>query len=548
MDEKKDRISGPEILHNPLLNKGTAFTEEERDALGLRGLLPPRVFTQKAQQTRNLENYRRKSSNLDKYMFLMSLMDRNERLFYRTVLDNLEEMMPIIYTPTVGEACKRFAHIFQRPRGLYVSAHDRGRVAEVFGNWPEREVSVIVVTDGERILGLGDLGASGMGIPIGKLALYTVCAGIDPRRCLPIMLDVGTENEEFLDDPLYFGILERRLRDGPYDELVEELILSVQEVYPGALIQFEDFANRNAFRLLDRYRDRVLCFNDDIQGTASVVLAGLYSAIAIQGRDIVDQTFVFLGAGSAARGIADLLVSAMAREGLPEAEARKRCWFVDSTGLVVKGREPLREEKRLYAHEHEFLSDLGTVIERLRPTALIGVSGQPRTFTQRVVESMAEINETPIIFALSNPTSKAECTAEEAYGWSGGRAVFAGGSPFPPVRLGERTLVPGQGNNAYIFPGLGLGVIASGASRVTDEMFLAAARSLADQVSEADRAKGLIYPPLNEIRDVSAAIAARVVEVARSQGLARNSLPADSADLVAHMRSNIYEPRYENHA
>ncbi len=542
MDKRASQITGPEILHDSVRNKGTAFTEEERDAFKLRGLLPPRVFTLQEQEKRTRENFRGKSSDLEKYIYLISLQDRNETLFYHTVLDNVEEMMPIIYTPTVGDACKQFAHIFRRTRGLYVSAQDRGRVEEILKNWLHRDVAVIVITDGERILGLGDLGANGMGIPIGKLALYTVCAGIDPTRCLPVMLDVGTENEELLHDPRYLGILERRLRGQEYDDLVEEFVVSVQKVFPDALIQFEDFANRNALRLLEKYRNRVCCFNDDIQGTAAVALSGVYSAIRIQGTNLVDQTFLFLGAGSAATGIADLLVAAMTREGLPEDVARRRCWFVDSTGLVVKNRERLQAHKLPYAHEHEFLPDLLSAVRDLEPTAIVGVSGQPRTFDQPVLETMAELNDRPIVFALSNPTSKAECTAEEAYRWTEGRAIFAGGSPFPPVKLGGRTFVPGQGNNAYVFPGIGLGIVASGASRVSDEVFLAAAEALANQVTRAQLSDGLIYPPFNRIRDVSAAIAARVAEVARDQGLARNPLPAD---VVAHMRSLMYEPRYE---
>ena len=543
MDAIGKQISGPRILHDPSLNKGTAFTEEERDAFKLHGLLPPRIFTQTEQEARILENCRRKTSDLERYIFLISLQDRNEKLFYRTILDNLEEMMPIIYTPTVGEACKQFAHIFRRPRGLYLSAKDRGRIREILGNWPERDVGVIVITDGERILGLGDLGANGMGIPIGKLALYTVCAGIDPMSCLPIMLDVGTDNEKLLHDPLYFGILERRLRDRAYDDLVEELVLSIQSVFPGALIQFEDFANRNALRLLENYKDRVCCFNDDIQGTASVALSGMLSATRIQARDLVDQTFLFLGAGSAATGIADLLVVAMVKDGLPAEEARRRCWLVDSTGLVVNGRERLQKHKLPYAHEHEFLPDLLSAVQSVKPTALIGVSGQPRTFTRPVLEAMGEFNKAPIIFALSNPTSRSECTAEEAYRWTGGRAIFAGGSPFQPVKLAGRNLVPGQCNNAYIFPGIGLGVVGSGASRVTDEMFLAAARALAGEVSAEDLAQGLIFPPLKTIRDISAAVAASVAEVAREQGLAGSSLPGD---LVAHMKSLMYDPSYDS--
>lgn len=542
MDEKRRQIVGTEVLNDPRFNKGTAFTEEERDALKLRGLLPPRVFTLQEQVTRIMENFRRQTSDLEKYIFLGTLQDRNETLFYRTVLDHIEEMMPIIYTPTVGEACRQFALIFRRSRGLYVSARDAGRVEELLRNWPERDVGIIVLTDGERILGLGDLGANGMGIPIGKAALYTVCAGIPPERCLPVMLDVGTDNEELLRDPLYLGIAERRLPRPEYDALVEEFILASQNIFPGALIQFEDFANRNALRLLEEYRNRVCCFNDDIQGTAAVALAGVYSAIRIQQKDLVDQTFLFLGAGSAATGIADLLVAAMTKNGLNEDEARRRCWFVDSTGLVVKARDRLPKHKVPYAHEHEFLPDLLSAVRSVRPTTLIGVSGQPKTFTRPVLEFMAKINDTPIIFALSNPTSKAECTAQEAYRWTNARAVFASGSPFPPVVIGGRTFVPGQGNNAYIFPGIGLGILASGASRVTNEMFLVAARALANQVSGDDLAKGLIFPPLQNLRDVSAAVAASVAEVAGGSGH-MDDLPR--GDVVERMKTLMYEPKYD---
>lgn len=543
MNEKTRQIVGMDALQDPRLNKGTAFTEQERDALKLRGLLPPRVLTLEEQTARIMENFRRKSSDLDKYIFLTALQDRNETLFYRILLDHIEEMMPIIYTPTVGEACRKFARIFRQPRGLYVSVRDAGRVEEILRNWPERDVAVIVVTDGERILGLGDLGANGMGIPIGKLALYTLCAGIRPERCLPVMLDVGTDNEELRGDPLYLGIPAKRLRGVAYDALVEEFILATQSVFPGVLIQFEDFANRNAVRLLAEYRNRVCCFNDDIQGTAAVALAGVYSAIRNRQERIVDQTFLFLGAGSAATGIADLLVTAMSDEGHPEHEARRRCWFLDSTGLVVQGRDRLPEHKRPYAHDHEFLPDLLSAVRNLKPTVLIGVSGQPKTFTRSVLEAMADINEVPIIFALSNPTSKAECTAEEAYRWTNGNAVFAGGSPFPPVVIGGRTFVPGQGNNAYIFPGIGLGIIASGASRVKDEMFLVAARTLSSQVRDEQLATGLIYPALRNIRDVSAAIAASVVQLVERSGHAHD-LPR--ADIIERMKALMYEPKYES--
>lgn len=542
MEENRKQALGIDVLQDPRLNKGTGFTEAERDTLKLRGLVPPRVFTLAEQQGRIMENFRLKSSDLERYVFLAALQDRNETLFYRTVLDHIEEMMPIIYTPTVGEACKQFALIFRRSRGMYVSARDAGRVEEVLRNWPERDVTVIVVTDGERILGLGDLGSNGMGIPIGKLALYTVCAGIKPERCLPVMLDVGTDNAELASNPLYLGIAEKRLPRGEYDALVEEFVLAVQKVFPHAIIQFEDFANRNAHRLLEAYRDRVCCFNDDIQGTAAVALAGIYAAIRIQQKKLVDQTVLFLGAGSAATGIANLLVTAMSREGLSEQDARRRCWLVDSTGLVVRERDRLAKNKAPYAHDHEFLPDLLSAVRNLKPTILIGVSGQPKTFTRAVLEAMAEINDTPIVFALSNPTSKSECTAEEAYRWTGGKAVFASGSPFPPVTIEGRTFVPGQGNNAYIFPGIGLGVMASGASRVTDDMFLVAARTLADQVTDAHLAKGLIFPPLKDIRDVSAAVAAAVVRVA---GRAGDKDQRASSDAVAKLRAQMYEPSYE---
>ncbi len=535
---------GIELLHNPALNKGTAFTEEERDALGLRGLLPPHVHTQEEQVLRVMENFYRKPNDLERYIHMMALQGRNETLFYRVVLDHIEEMMPIIYTPTVGQACQEYGHIFRRPRGMFISAADRGRVARVLRKWPHRNVRIIVVTDGERILGLGDLGADGMGIPVGKLALYTACAGVHPSLCLPVTLDVGTENERLLNDPLYIGLRQRRLRGEAYDALVDEFMEAVQEVFSPVLVQFEDFANVNAFRLLSKYRDRFCTFNDDIQGTGAVALAGLYSALRITGRRLSEQTVLFLGAGEAAIGIADLIVAAMVGEGLSEEEARGRCWLVDSGGLVVKSRTGLAGHKRPYAHDHPPLPDLPAAVEALRPTALIGVSGQPGTFTRPVLEAIARLNERPIVFALSNPTSRAECTAEQAYSWTAGRAIFASGSPFAPVTFDGKTFVPGQGNNAYIFPGVGLGVVACGARLVTDEMFFAAARALAAQVSEGDRARGLIYPPLTEIRTVSAAIAVAVAEVAYRRGLATQPEPDD---LRAYIEAQMYVPSYRSY-
>jgi len=544
MDSVGELGRGVKLLHDPVLNKGTAFSDEERDALGLRGLLPPRVHTQEEQVQRVLANVRAMPTDLDRYLELVALQDRNESLFYRLVVDHIEEMMPIIYTPTVGQACQNYGHIFRRSRGLYISLEDRGRVAELLGNWPHRDVRVIVVTDGERILGLGDLGTDGMGIPIGKLALYTACAGIHPTQCLPVTLDVGTNNESLLEDPLYLGLSRRRVRGEAYDELIDEFLQAAQEVFPNVLIQLEDFANLNAFRLLDKYRDRLCTFDDDIQGTGSVGLAGIYSALRITGRKLSEQRFLFLGAGEAGLGIGQLLVAALMDEGLDEEAARQRCWLFDSQGLVVSGRDAIPYPKRPYAHDHEPVTDFVAAVEALRPTAIIGASGQPGSFDEGVIEAMARSNERPIVFALSNPTSKAECTAEQAYRWSEGRAIFASGSPFDPVELGTQTFVPGQGNNAYIFPGVGLGVVVSEATRVTDEMFFTAAKTLAAQVGEEDLAKGRIYPSLTRIREVSAKIAAAVAEIAWTRGLTERERPGD---ILADVESRMFDPAYASY-
>ena len=540
------RSGGIDLLHDPSLNKGTAFTEEERDALNLRGLLPPKILTQDEQAEKVVETFRGKTSAIEKYIYLTSLQDRNERLFYRVVMDHLEEMMPIIYTPTVGHACQVYGHIWRRSRGLFVSARDAGRVTRIMKNWPNGPIRIIVVTDGERILGLGDLGANGMGIPVGKLSLYTACAGVAPAWCLPVMLDVGTDNESLISDPLYIGLAQRRLPTSAYDALVDEFMEGVRTVFPQALVQFEDFGNRNAFRILQKYRDRACCFNDDIQGTASVCLAALYSALRlIPGSRLSAQTILFLGAGEAGTGIASLVVAAMTGEGLSEQEARHRCWFVDSQGLVVKGRTNLPEHKQPFAHDFEALPDLLAAIRAFRPTALIGVSGQPQAFNRDVVTAMTEINERPVIFALSNPTSKSECTARQAYEWSTGRAIFAGGSPFPPVDYQGRTLVPAQANNAYIFPGVGLGVISSAARRVTDEMFLTAARTLAASVTDVDLARGSVFPPLHRIREISVSVATAVAQLAYERHLASAPEPAD---LRASIEAMMYQPAYEHYA
>ena len=470
---------GVDWLHNPVFNKGTAFTEAERDQLGLRGLLPPHVQTMEEQVQRVMNNFRSKSSDLERYIQIAALQDRNETLFYRVVMQYLEELMPIIYTPTVGKACQEYGHIFRRSRGFYISINDRGNVEKILQNWPTRDVKVIVVTDGERILGLGDLGASGMGIPVGKLSLYTACAGINPTQCLPITVDVGTNNETFLKDPLYIGLHQKRIAGADFDSFIEEFIVAVQQVFPGVLLQFEDFGNSNAFRLLEKYRDRLCTFNDDIQGTGSVALAGVLSALRLTGGQMRDHRVLVSGAGEAGMGIADNIVAVLMEEGLTKAEARQRIWFVDSKGLIVKGREGLVEHKLHYAHDHAPCADLLSAVKAIQPTMLVGLSGQPRTFTEEIVKTVGSFNNRPVIFALSNPTSKAECTAEEAYKWTDGRAIFASGSPFAPVTLNGKLHVPGQGNNAYIFPGVGLGVVATGARRVTDAMFIKAARALA---------------------------------------------------------------------
>lgn len=545
MDTFAELPRGVKLLHDPVRNKGTAFTDAERDALGLRGLLPPRMHTQPEQVMRTLENLRAKTTDLERYIYLVALQDRNETLFYRVVMDNVKEMMPLIYTPTVGLACQRFGHIFRRPRGLFISARDKGHIADILRNWPHDDVRIIVVTDGERILGLGDLGADGMGIPIGKLSLYTACAGIPPTSCLPITLDVGTENEALLNDPLYIGLQQHRLRGQPYDELVDEFIIAVQERFPRAVIQLEDFATDNAFRLLAKYRDCACVFDDDIQGTGSVVLAGVYSAMRLTGAKLTDQRFLFLGAGEAGIGIGDLLVAAMVDAGLSEQEARRRCWFFDSKGLVVKSRTDLAAHKLPYAHDYPPMDNFLAAVEQLRPTGIIGVSGVPKTFTPPVLEAMARLNQHPLVFALSNPTSKSECTAEQAYAWTEGRAIFASGSPFDPVDFDGKTFVPGQGNNAYIFPGVGLGVIAAGGRSVTDEMFFVAAQALAQQVTERDLALGRVYPSLSRIREVSAHIAAAVAEVIFKRGYTDEAKPAD---ILAHVRSLMYEPDYPEYA
>ncbi len=533
---------GVALLRDSLLNKDTAFTDEEREAFGLEGLIPPRVFTQEIQLMRVKENLNRKTSDIEKYIFLTALQDRNEALFTRLVMENLEELLPIIYTPTVGRACLQYAHIYRRPRGFYFATKYKGKFRKILDNWPHKDVRVIVVTDGERILGLGDLGANGMGIPIGKLSLYTVCGGIHPSYCLPVVIDVGTENDELLKDPLYIGMQHRRWRGEKYYKLIDEFMCAVKDKYPHVLVQFEDFGNENAFVLLNRYREKMCTFNDDIQGTAAVALGGIYGALRITKKPLKEQKFLFMGAGEAGLGIGKLIVEALKQEGLSEKEAKLRCWFFDSRGLIVKGREGVNERKAEFAHEHPHTQDFVEAIKKIKPTTLIGVCGQKGTFTQEVLEAMTKLNERPIIFALSNPTEKSECTAYEAYCYTKGRAIFASGSPFPPVDYGGKTFYPGQGNNVYIFPGIGLAAVAFMIKKIPDVFFLEAAKVLSKQVEDEDLEKGRVYPELGRIRKVSLEIATRISEVAYEMNLCKLPRPKS---IKKHLKSLMYDPRYE---
>ncbi|EXB74576.1 NADP-dependent malic enzyme [Morus notabilis] len=522
--------SGYTLLRDPHHNKGLAFKDKERDAHYLRGLLPPTVVSQELQVKKMMHNIRQYQLPLQKYMAMMDLQERNQKLFYKLLIDHVEELLPIVYTPTVGEACQKYGSIFMRPQGLYISLREKGKILEVLRNWPEKNIQVIVVTDGERILGLGDLGCQGMGIPVGKLSLYTALGGVRPSACLPVTIDVGTNNEKLLNDEFYIGLRQRRATGQEYAELLHEFMTAVKQNYgEKILVQFEDFANHNAFDLLAKYGTSHLVFNDDIQGTASVVLAGLVASLKLVGGTLSDHRFLFLGAGEAGTGIAELIALEIAKK-----------------GLIVSSRlESLQHFKKPWAHEHEPIKGLVDAINAIKPTVLIGTSGVGRQFNKEVIEAMSTINEKPIILALSNPTSQSECTAEEAYTWSQGRAIFASGSPFPPVEYEGKVFVPGQANNAYIFPGFGLGLLMSGTIRVHDEMLLAASEALAAQVSQENFDKGLIYPPFANIRKISAHIAANVAAKAYELGLATR-LPQPK-DLVKYAESCMYSPSYRSY-
>jgi malate dehydrogenase (oxaloacetate-decarboxylating)(NADP+) len=541
MNEPKEHPIGYGVLRDPRLNKGTAFTEAQRRKYRLEGLLPPAVTNIELQAARRHTEIANLGDDLQKYLVLSDLQARNETLFYAVLMADPATYMPLVYTPTVGEACQKFGHIFREARGMFLPISSRGRVREILGNWPEEEVRFIVVTDGERILGLGDLGAGGMGIPLGKLALYTACAGVPPQYCLPVVLDVGTNNPVLHDDPLYLGLRQNRVRGEEYMAFIDEFVDAVQSLHPKCCIQWEDFANINAVPILERYRDKICTFNDDIQGTAGVALAGIFAALRITGQKLPEQRFLFLGAGSAATGIAELISLAMAVEGIDLAEARKRNALFDINGLIVTSRTDLADFQKPFAQDRPAVSSFVEAVKAVRPTGIIGVSTVPKLFTREVIHAMAEINERPIIFPYSNPTSRSECTAEEAYRWSGGRAVFASGSPFPPVEIAGRHFVPGQGNNVYIFPAMGMAVFATEATRVTEEMFIVAAQAVAEQVTEENLAAGLIYPPQSRILEASLHVAERIAACIFDNGLARVSRPDDIGALI---RARAYRPIY----
>jgi malate dehydrogenase (oxaloacetate-decarboxylating)(NADP+) len=534
--------TGYELLRDPRANQGTAFKAFDRHELGLEGLLPPAISTLDLQVARRHDEIANLTDDLQKYLVLSDLQVRNETLFYAVLMSDPVTYMPIVYTPTVGEACQKFGHIFRQPRGIYLPISARGRIKELLENWPEKDVRFIVVTDGERILGLGDLGAGGMGIPIGKLALYTACAGVPPQYCLPIVLDVGTNNHQLVDDPLYLGLSQPRIRGGEYLDFVGEFVEAVQQLYPKCCIQWEDFANFNAVPILEKYKNAMCTFNDDIQGTAATALAGILGALRLTGQKLVDQRFLFLGAGSAATGIAELIGLAMTHEGLDIAAARGRNALFDMNGLLVSGRTDLAEFQKPFAQERPAVGTFVEAIKALRPTGIIGVSGVPKLFTHEVIETMAAINQRPIIFPYSNPTSRSECTAEEAYRWSDGRAIFASGSPFPPVEIAGGRFVPGQGNNVYIFPAMGMAIYATEATRVTEEMFIVAAHAVAEQVTEGDLASGLIYPPQNHILDASLHVAERIATHIFDKGFAQVPRPKDIGALI---RMRAYHPVYQ---
>ena len=536
-------LRGQALLDDPTLNKGTAFSLEERRRLGLEGLLPSSVEGLDRQVERVLQHLDAKPTDLERYIYLVGLADRNETLFFRTLMADPARFMPIVYDPTVADACLNFGHIYRRARGMYISREMKGRIAEVLRNWPTRDVRFICVSTGGRILGLGDIGANGMGIPIGKLQLYTACAAVPPTCMLPVLLDIGTSNASLRADPLYLGLRQAPPSADELDALTEEFVQAVQEVFPSCCIHFEDWKGTDAIRVLKRYSDKVLCYNDDIQGTASVSLAGLTTALQIIDKPLIEQRILFLGAGSAGIGIANLIAGAMQQKGLSLDAARGRISMFDIEGLLVASRTDLSPDQKVYARNAAPTRDLVEAVENLKPTVLIGVSTKGGAFTQKVVEAMSRLNDRPIIFALSNPTNKAECSAEEAYRWSNGKALFAAGVQFPDVTLNGQTLRPGQANNFYIYPAVGLATYVARPRRITDACFIVAAQASADQVGPDLRAKGMLFPSQANILETEVTTATRVAEFMFEQGLAQVERPRD---IRGWIEGQLYKPQYRS--
>ena len=536
---------GIELLHDPSLNKSTAFSAAEKQALGLVGLVPDITETDEIQLQRVNLQLAQKPTDLERYIYLINLLDHDETLFYRTVMSDPARFLPIVYDPTIGEACLKFGHIYRQPRGMYLSITRRGKVKEILKNWPQRDVRFICVTDGGRILGLGDLGANGAGIPIGKLQLYTACAGVPPQYLLPMYLDAGTNNEQYLHDPLYLGMRKPRPATEDLYSFVDELVQAVQEVFPKCCIHFEDWTGKDAVHLLKRYRDKYCVYNDDVQGTAGITLAGMINAAKVKGTKLKDEKYLFLGAGSAGIGLADLLCSALVKQGMSLKGAQSQVYMFDINGLLESTRKDLFDFQLPYAHQHAPTRDFVAAIESIKPTTIIGVSTIGGAFNQKVIEAMARTNERPVILALSNPTEHAECTPEQAYSWSKGKAIYAAGVQFPPVHYNGQTFLPGQANNFYIFPAVGMAIFATQAKRVTDEMFIEAGQAVADQVPSELLKQGLLYPLQSNILESEIQTAARVAKLVFDSGLATVPRPAD---MVAFIRKHVYKPEYVNEA
>jgi malate dehydrogenase (oxaloacetate-decarboxylating)(NADP+) len=534
---------GIDVLHDPSLNKSTAFTEAEKQALGIVGLVPDVVETEDVQLSRVLMQLGHKSTDLERYIYLVNLLDHNEVLFYRTVMSDPVRFLPIVYDPTIGEACLKFGHIYRQTRGMYLSLARRGKVKEILRNWPQKDVRFICVTDAGRILGLGDLGANGAGIPIGKLQLYTACAGVPPQYLLPMYIDAGTNNEEYLHDPLYLGMRKTRPSTEDLFSFVDEFVEAVQDVFPKCCIHFEDWTGVDAVHLLERYRNKYCVYNDDVQGTAGITLAGMINATKLKGTQLKDERYLFLGAGSAGIGLANLLCTALVAQGLTLEQAQAQVYMFDVHGLLESTRKDLVDFQQPYAHQHEPTKDFVAAIESIKPTTIIGVSTIGGAFNQKVIEAISKVNDRPVVLALSNPTEHAECTPEQAYTWSNGKAIYAAGVQFAPVYFNGQTFLPGQANNFYIFPAVGMAIFATEAKRVTDEMFIEAGQAVADQVPPELLKQGLLYPQQSNILEIEIQTAARVAKLVFDAGLARVPRPDD---MVEFIRNHVYTPKYGN--